>query len=115
MSYLRPNRIPLPLPLPAVRVGQIMPTSTYKNPDTRGDGESRADGNGYGDDYGDRMDSFGDELPTEKKQLRQNLSLLKKKMNSQAGSRRSQVLVVISMDEISFVALSCVLERRCCG
>lgn len=30
-------------------------------------------------------------MPAEKEQLRRNLSLLKKKMHSQAGSRRSQV------------------------
>lgn len=30
-------------------------------------------------------------MPAEKEQLRHNLSLLKKKMHSQAGSRRSQV------------------------
>lgn len=32
-------------------------------------------------------------VPAEKEQLRRNLSLLKKKMHSQAGSRRSQVTV----------------------
>jgi len=36
-------------------------------------------------------------VPAEKEQLRRNLSLLKKKMHSQAGSRRSQVRVRLAL------------------
>lgn len=63
----------------------MMPSSSIGSFALYGDSDLM-DRRGIGDFRGETT-----ELPAEKEQLRRNLSLLKKKIHSQAGSRRSQV------------------------
>lgn len=63
----------------------MMPSSSIGSLALYGDSGVK-EGHGVDDVRGETT-----EFPAEKEQLRRNLSLLKKKMHSQAGSRRSQV------------------------